>query len=307
MWRSKRNKLMKRIRAGEFGCVYCAGADVGIQPDHVPSRSYFVGRRRPHDLVVPSCPACNQGSGALDSIVAYVISGGQGNVDRTNEAEYFLQHFALYSAMQNNYPEIADAVTVHVAKNISGVSVPFNALGDFYMRKALELFGAKVVMALNWWYTGQPLPRSAMIQVALIPNVLYGDLAELVGHLPATGTLVQGKEEVSDQFTYQMLGNDDKVRSTTLLTLRNQVHVLANVEIEGNVLSNSELRPSCLKGGYPYGWPRLSPDQLATRKKKASAALAQVWASSPLLPDIRFSNEQRMRFDAIIEQIRQNR
>jgi hypothetical protein len=267
----------RRIRDGEFPCVYCGGVDVGREPDHMPPRILFKGKQRPNDLVFPSCSACNRGSAALDTIVSWL---GRSYPDGTSPSER-REVKDLGSSMITNYPEVASAFFREPAHRLQltpeqkmglGDYTPVN-VGDPYVHRCIEYFGAKFGMALHWKTTGRCLPSTGRIYPQWFTNAqaVMGGLPDGIFEVfPKPEPLRQGSLHTSGRFEHASAVDGDY--STHLAVFGRSFLVLAFVAptpdhsfAESGAL---ECGPGCLQSGYPYGLPRLSGSELAARFHK---------------------------------------
>jgi hypothetical protein len=266
-----------RIRAGEFACVYCGGGTTAREPDHMPPRILFKGKQRPNDLVFPSCSDCNRGSAALDTIVSWL---GRSYPDAISSAER-REVRNLGSSMITNFPEVASAffrerdnklqVTPEQKLGL-GDYTPVN-VGDPYIHRCIEFFGAKFAMAMHWRQTKTIVPPTARLYPQWFTNAqaITGRIPEeIFRFFPKPEPLRQGRLNTAGRFEFSSAFDGEY--STHLAMFGRSFLVLSFVApgpnhefAESGAL---ECEPGCLKAGYPYGLPRLSVVELADRFRR---------------------------------------
>jgi hypothetical protein len=120
----------------------------------MPPLALFQNRRRPNDLIFPSCVACNHGSKDLDQIVAFLA-----RLHRAPAAGAETEPAHFIRAMRNNYPEVYTAVypvdPPPVPLPTSAPKGPLVNVNDPYIHHAIALFSAKLGFALHWRETGR--------------------------------------------------------------------------------------------------------------------------------------------------------
>jgi hypothetical protein len=263
----------RRIRDGEFNCVYCGGIEVGRQPDHMPPRILFSGKQRPNDLIFPSCSECNGGSAAIDTVVGWLGRCYPDTMDAREREE--VRQLGL--SMASNYPEVASAF--HTAplppldenqrSSLRGLTTPVN-VDDPYVHRTIEFFGAKFGLAMHWRMTGNYVPPEGRVYAQWFTNyhAITGELPrDLFQVFPNPLPLLQGKMHTAGRFEYASIV--DGVYSSHLAIFGESFVVLAFVaptpEVSFAEAGVLECEPGCLKVGYPYGLPRMDPAELTAR------------------------------------------
>jgi hypothetical protein len=263
----------RRIRAGEFVCVYCGGGVPSAEPDHMPPRILFSRKQRPNDLIFPSCADCNRGSRSLDTVVGWLGRSYPDDPDRREREE--VRDLGL--AMKRNYPEVASAFhsvdrapTPSQQSQLRGATTPVN-VNDPYVHRCIEFFGAKFGLGMHWRMTGECVPPTGRVYPQWFTNYMAvtGRIpTDLFDVFPNPLPLMQGRLNTAGRFEHASVRDG---RYTTHLAVFGQTFlVLAFVSPDGPELAFAEqgaleCEPGCLKPGYPFGLPRLSAAQLDAR------------------------------------------
>ena len=253
----------QRIKAGQLPCAYCGGAVPGVQVDHAPPRILFREKRRPDVLIFPACAECNQGTRDVDQLAAWAScfypqgAIGKKEISKRNEA------------IRRNNPEAFTGLTLHQQDN-AGAVIEF----DHYLARPLRLFAAKMGMALHFALTGRYVPVAGTVVADYFTNhnAIVGSIpANLFQNFADPGTLWQGRKHVRDQFEYASMSEDDGRRTAHLAAFRASFFVVAFVdelEIDPPEAGERLFRPGCLKGGYPFGLPRLDRAEIVRRARQ---------------------------------------
>jgi hypothetical protein len=263
----------KRIRAGEFQCVYCGGVALSEEPDHMPPRILFSRKQRPNDLIFPSCSACNRGSRALDTIVGWLGRIYPDDPDPREREEVR----DLGQAMKRNYPEVASAfhsvdrtLTAAQESMLLGQTTAVN-VDDPYVHRCIEFFGAKFGLGMHWRMTGEYVRPEGRVYPQWFTNymAITGRIpADLFQVFPNPLPLMQGRLNTAGRFEHASVR--DGRYTTHLAVFGRSFLVLVFVSPDGpeNEFASSgalECEPGCLKIAYPFGLARLPEDELQLR------------------------------------------
>jgi hypothetical protein len=236
----------------------------------MPPRSFFDGKRRPNELIFPACRDCNRGSSDLDQIVAFL---GRFYTDPKPEFQHeFREYLAVIRQL---YPEI------YVAFNaIAPVTVGGETFHPFYFNvphvvRSLELFGAKLGLALHWRELGRVIPPGGGVAVRIFTNAdaLRGRIPDVVAQIfRKPRTLEQGRFNVAEQFAFQTHSDENSAVTLHFAWFRKSFALLVVAAESRAELFDGEAEdrvsfstPGCIKGGYPYGLPRMSQFELEWR------------------------------------------
>jgi hypothetical protein len=272
----RKDAYHQRIRSGEFQCVYCGGIEPSAEPDHMPPIALFSGRRRPNDLVFPSCVACNRGSSAIDVVVSWLARMYPDSRDPQARAEVE----QLGRSMMENFPEVATAfrpvemdLTAEQRAVLSDTSA-FN-VDDPYVHSIIEHFGAKFGFGMHWRMTGQCVSTAGRVYARWFTNymAISGRIpAEIFKVFPNPLPLMQGRWNTAGRFEHASAADGDY--SSHVAIFGQSFIVLAFVAPKApepffTESGSLECAPGCLKVGYPYGLPRLSTAELNKRLDRA--------------------------------------
>lgn len=224
-----KSRSSAEILAGNPRCIYCA--NIAEDVEHMPSKSMFRAKDRPRGLEFPSCKACNKGTSTADSAVAFLA-----RLDRFGEEtkEWQLREAIQYlTATEQGAPGFADEIVGDrnardtILRTNAGVLVPVSQTSAGPIAKALlDVWAAKLAMALYHEHTGMPLPLNGGVQAIWFLN--YG-LIETTAEsflkiLPGYATLKRGRRKnVSGQFDYRF-NSDDKSIVAALTHFHTNLH-----------------------------------------------------------------------------------
>lgn len=190
----------------------------------------FDGKSRPSGLVFPSCSECNSKTRGADATAAFFS-----RIAKSGPADFWqLDHGKTLIATFRRDAPLAHEEFMQLPK--SNVLLKSNAgilLKSVKMRangpnlvKHLNVFSAKIAMALFYEHTGSALPDHGIVQAAWFMN--HGLSEEqanaMLKILPAQGELKQGQFTVWDQFAYRF-NSDAKTITAGLVGLRKNLHI----------------------------------------------------------------------------------
>lgn len=175
----------------------------------MPNKGMFP-KDRPSGLEFPSCEKCNQGSKWFEDIVAFVASIQLVFEDEVWAKEHFDKKLAHIA---NTHPEVLKELELSFSQKKRlrkqkeeglPVGTGLNLRGHT-VSLALNLYGAKLGLALHWAETRQVLPANGLVAVSGYSNERQYDggvpqhLFEL---LPEPRTLQQGQKVSQYPFSY---------------------------------------------------------------------------------------------------------
>ncbi len=209
-------------------CVYCNRKPTTVE--HMPPLMMFNGKSRPSGLTFPSCSDCNNKTKGADAAAAFlsrITKSGPADFWHSQEGRNLLATFERDAPVAHQ--EFTQLPTRNVLlKNTAGIllkSVAMRVNGANLVRH-MNVFSAKIAMALFHEHTGSALPDCGIVQAAWYTN--HG-LSEEHAHamlkiLPGQGELKQGQFTVWDQFAYRF--NTDKTTITAgLVGLHKNLHI----------------------------------------------------------------------------------
>jgi hypothetical protein len=181
----------------------------------------FRGKKRPHDLVFPSCQECNSQTRRSDlvaSLVGRFYPDPSTDVDKTDVEKVF-------QGVANNVPGLLKEMHLSNAEEQAArgrISMPsecgvLRANGPI-LSSHMFTFAAKLGLALHFELHQVPVPILGGVHPFWFSNVqaAKGEIPEdLLATLPAPQTMWQGTQHVADQFQYSWATTED--REHTLL------------------------------------------------------------------------------------------
>lgn len=208
---------LEKKRQEQPNCIFCGGSNEMQSIDHIPPISMFTGRARPKGLEFPACLHCNNGSKLNDNILALLSrmhSSEQGTDAYTADVATVMKSIA------NNFPELLHELNAN-SHDINSIELPESLQledggGLIYadgpiVQNAIREIGAKIGLALHYERTGRIVPLSGGVCTILTTNLqamTQGLSQEILHFFPHEKTLIQGKNNVSDQFTYATLQDE---------------------------------------------------------------------------------------------------
>lgn len=247
----RRKPTHAEIRANAKRCVYCPTAlnDNNYSLEHMPPRGLFRNSHRPKGLEFGGCKACNGGTKAADSAVAFLARIDQFTNDvsgwKIREGLKFLR------SAEDGAPGFKGELFYEnrerhgFARTGEGILFPTVTTNTGPIGQSLlDVFGAKLGMALYHEHVGEPLPVAGGVHTMGFLNAgLSEETAEgLLRTLPVFDTLKMGKQEASGQFAYRF-NSDDRSIVAALAHFHNNVHFFVIAMAEPTI----------------YGFPRPMP------------------------------------------------
>jgi hypothetical protein len=179
----------------------------------MPSRQFFFDRRRPDDLIFPSCHRCNHATGKSEQVVAALARALREWTPRGLDDERTKD--ILKRGLSANAPEILREWGTRLSarqrrrflalREKSGLDLhPIN-IGPL-TRAHVRAFAAKLACALHYKESGGILPASGGIMISMYTldrlareGPLKPSFFKILGPVK---TLRQGKADVADQFQW---------------------------------------------------------------------------------------------------------
>jgi hypothetical protein len=232
----RRRRAHTKVLEAHPHCIYCAGQSPAETAEHMPPLAMFRGRRRPNQLVFPTCKACNNGTGHTDLVASML---GRTYPDGETEAEREEVH-DLVQGVANNVPGLIEEMAIDPAtqrarlsgtQNVPAGAGALRANGPILSRHMIT-FGAKLGFALHFELHKTHVPQEGGVQSMYFTNVnkARDELpTDLIGMLPGPPkTLQQGRVNVLDQFAY-LFGSTGGGRYSLFYTVFNDAFSIAVV------------------------------------------------------------------------------
>ncbi len=226
---AKQKKLsQKQMVEAAPRCIYCSRGPTTVE--HMPPLMLFDGRKRPSGLVFPACSDCNNKTKGADVAAAFFS-----RINKSGPADFWKSQAGknLQASFERDAP-LAHLEFMQLPKsnvllrNNAGIlldGIKMRANGPNLVRH-LNVFSAKIAMALFHEHTGAALPDNGLVQAAWYMN--HGLSEEqtnaMLKILPAQGELKQGQFSVWDQFAYRF-NSDERTITAGLVGLHKNLHI----------------------------------------------------------------------------------
>lgn len=220
---------IKNILHDELRCIYCASTPTTIE--HMPPRILFFRKQRPKGFEFASCEECNNGTRGADlvaSLFAHIA-----NPEKKDDA-----HIESIARILPSLDKDAPGVREEVFSDLNAQEVILRKRSGLLVRSVklrveselakiyLDIFSAKIGMALYRQHVGEALPLTGAVQTHWFSNVGLGeDLAfKMLAMMPEQGTLKQGAFNVKHQFSYHY-NCDQKMVLMALINLHDNFYI----------------------------------------------------------------------------------
>lgn len=243
-------------------CCFCGGLRAATTREHMPPKSLFNNSHRPDKLIMPACDDCNRRTSTADLTAAIVSRWNYFSDFREIE-----DHRRLLAQARRQDPQLAKEwaaldtsqvpnARAHLRK--FGVPVPPDAgiatIGPLTIRQ-LNLFAHKLVLALHFEHSRQPLQNSGNIFALWHTKEDYFARDEipqfLLAMLPNYGTLIQGQWNEKETFEYRHAMNQEEWLFACFSRLRHGLFIFGYTDSSGssilddsNSIKSSELLTS---------------------------------------------------------------
>lgn len=225
-----KSRNLDALLKGASRCIYCENVPETIE--HMPPRSLFSDKKRPSGLEFPSCKECNNETKGADAAASFFS-----RLSRTSDDTAFWRSArgeALIASVVRDapglYSELVKQGNPRAAwgRTYGGILQPIVLMrsGGPITKKYLDVFSAKLGMALYAEHVGEPLPQGGLVQATWFANAgLNNDqAASILTILPTSGELRQGRFEVRTQFSYRY-NTDQKTIVAGLVGMHSNLHV----------------------------------------------------------------------------------
>lgn len=206
--RASRSRSKEEILKKEPRCIYCPKPHNSVE--HMPPISMFTGRDRPSGLEFATCEDCNNGTNGAD-----VVAAAFARMRRMPERSDPLLREALEfrNSIQKDAPGVWEEFTdparnrqvlVPSSGGIYRLAIEITADGP-QLRGHLDVFSAKLGMALYREHTGHALPLDGMVTTSWFLNQALSQkhADAMLKMLPGYDGLRQGQKTSEGQFAYR--------------------------------------------------------------------------------------------------------
>jgi hypothetical protein len=189
-------------------CVYCSNPPTSVE--HMPPIWMFKGRQRPNGMEFACCSNCNNGTAEADLVAGFISRFSPQDVNIDTDTK-FIEAYGRIEMVNQRAPTILDELfsekdRIMWERNSKGVltkKVVIQPDGP-HLKAYLDVFSAKMGMALYQKYVGEPLPQTGAVDVRWFLNAGLGreTANQLLRMLPGYSSLRQdGRDD--DQFSYR--------------------------------------------------------------------------------------------------------
>ncbi len=225
----RRSRNRAQILAQSPRCVYCMNSSQTIE--HMPPRAMFKDRHRFSGLEFGSCVSCNTGTKAADAIASFMahIDVFSGDDEWKVKAAKKL----LETAEQHQLGFKSELFSIEKRRwrfDQSGIlrdTVEVNGAGPI-LKRNLDIFSAKIGMALFSEHVGQPLSENEGVSTKWFLNagLAQKEAESYLSILPIAGELRQGAKHSIEQFSYRY-NCDKKSTFAALIGFHKNLHIFA--------------------------------------------------------------------------------
>ncbi|WP_379878739.1 hypothetical protein [Lacibacterium aquatile] len=211
----------------ETRCIYCEAAPDTIE--HMPPTTFFENRHRLSGFEFASCQACNNGTKAADVVASFLL---RLNPNGPSDLEA-REGKALLGSAEDLAPGFCREITrlqrlrPHVwGRRPSGVlerRVEI-ALDGPILRRHMEVFSAKLGMALYREYVKAPLPPEGGVFTHWLSGIPQNVADAHFRILPNFDQLRQGKQVSGDQFRLRY-NTDERTIVGAMVGFRSNLHI----------------------------------------------------------------------------------
>ena len=223
-------------------CIYCGGEASADTVEHMPPIIMFDQRQRPKGLEFPTCKACNHGTRLSDQVASLLARTYPESNTEANRAEFK----KLLIAASNNAPGLLEEMHVgRGGQKIAKSEIPNMPSGTGVLRANgpilrghMEVFGAKLGLALHFELHGSPVPPAGGVLPLYFTNVnaARGELPiEVIELLPEKRTLAQGAKHVQNQFEYSYVTTTEAKHSVFYAVFRQSFAILACTALDRSI------------------------------------------------------------------------
>lgn len=223
----KKNRLNQKQREQPW-CVYCGGASLGVELDHMPPMTMFDLRQRYGDMTYLACSACHTATRPLDQVAGFLCRAHQ---DYPMSDKEQTETRKIIRGVINNHPGLLEELRPsdkqrQYAREAGAVfgdgsGAAWN-ISD-RVHAIMMRFAARAVLALHFELCKEVIPTAGGTLVrwytneALLVGTFPHDFANLLG---PPQSLRQGSKSVADQFEYSSRATEDSRLSAHMATFR---------------------------------------------------------------------------------------
>lgn len=212
----QRSLTRQQILVSEPRCIYCARSSETLE--HMPPRSLFRGKLRPHGYEFAACEACNECTRVSDALVG--ILARMAPTDSLGEQWQLDEAYRLISPVAKRSKRLIVEIFGEGDQGRSwfehrGILHPVRrlALDGPAVSAALAAFGAKLGFALFRQHVGSPMPLGGGVFSKSFLNLGPPEKAAKawLGILPEFTQMSQGSWGSGKQFSYRFNTDNESI------------------------------------------------------------------------------------------------
>lgn len=243
----RKSRSRSAIMAAEPRCIYCPAPPASVE--HMPPVSMFRDRQRLSGLEFACCENCNAGTKAADAIAGFMAFIARPGTEKDWHTGQIMR---LLSAVDQLAPGLRAELTegrsrggekwIYTSSGILRKGYSANGSGPI-LKHHLDIFSAKLGMALYREHVGEPLPLHGRAYSRWFLNSGLTDetARSFFSILPTHETLQMGQRVATEQFAYRF-NCDGKSILAALVGFHSNLHVLtvttSEPDIYGPALTN---------------------------------------------------------------------
>lgn len=226
-----KSRSKAKILAEEPRCIYCLNPPDSLE--HMPPIAMFKDRARPSGMEYAACVACNNGTSTADLVASFMAHIKP--FDGPNDWEIAAVERFLRS-LRFKAPGLADELVRSRNTRPRWLWSPSGLLRETneldadgpILKQHLDVFSAKLGMALYREHTGHALPETGAVFTTWFLNagLTREGVETMLSIMPSHSSLRQGTKTVTEQFAYRY-NTDDTSIVAALVGFHGNLHILA--------------------------------------------------------------------------------
>ncbi|NBE30852.1 hypothetical protein GVY41_07560 [Frigidibacter albus] len=202
----------RRIWEGK-ACVLCGGARPAENVEHAPPKSIFHGKIRPEGYAFASCKRCNNGSGHLDALAAFVCMSGRNEI-LFGGCKPSTHEINLARSVARAFPKIYKRMTSTPISTPVGLITGHATKLELTEKTSQNFAKWSAKQAYAYWSEENKacLSAEAVVGIVMLTNDRKADkfpneMAKLLG---SGRTMTHGKKSFGSQFFYRYSRNPEQ-------------------------------------------------------------------------------------------------
>lgn len=235
-------------------CCFCGGSRPSAEPDHVPSRAIFQGRRWPEGFEFPACVSCNRSTRDDEQIVAMLsrLYPEPQSLEEQAEVHECMRAVAhnfpnVLREMQPSYRQLRQTARKYGIEKPHGgtfMDIPALSVNGPLVNTAVVNFGRKLFCALYYKHAGKILPQGGGIGIRWYTNLQINadEIPDsLAAVMPDFPKLERARKDLSSQFFYRSGVSECKEAAVFLALFRQSFAIVGYVRCNKEDMPTSSL------------------------------------------------------------------